>query len=79
MAKRYTEAEILRYLESSDEEPFSSGSDDEWQPNNEDEEIETTEVIANFIASNAERFKFLVPNKMKNKKKCEIFFFYWKA
>jgi hypothetical protein len=55
MAKRYTEAEILRYLESSDEEPFSSGSDDEWQPNNEDEEIETTEVIANFIASNAER------------------------
>lgn len=55
MAKRYTSEDILRYLEDSDEEAFSSGSDDEWQPDNENEEIEDTEVIANYIASTAER------------------------
>uniref|UniRef100_A0A1E1WRK4 Uncharacterized protein n=1 Tax=Pectinophora gossypiella TaxID=13191 RepID=A0A1E1WRK4_PECGO len=49
----YTDEELLRYLENSDEEPFSSGSDEEFQPNDEDEESEDTEVIANFIASSA--------------------------
>lgn len=44
--RRITNEQLLRYLESSDEEPFSSGSDEEYL-----EEIEDTEVIANFIAS----------------------------
>lgn len=49
--RRITNEQLLRYLESSDEEPFSSGSDEEYQPNEADEEIEDTEVIENFIAS----------------------------
>ncbi|CAG5046445.1 unnamed protein product [Parnassius apollo] len=53
--RRYTDDELSRYLENSDEEPFSSGSDEEYQPNDEDEDIEDTEVIADFIASSAGR------------------------
>ena len=53
--RRYSNEELLRYLENSDEEPFSSGSDEEYQPNNEDEESEDTEVIADFIANSAGR------------------------
>lgn len=47
--RRYTSEQILRYLE--DEEPFSDGSDDDYQPNDEDHDSEDTEIIANFIAS----------------------------
>ncbi|CAH2228141.1 jg6652, partial [Pararge aegeria aegeria] len=41
--RRYTNKELLRYLENSEEEPFSGGSDEEYQPNDEDEQSEDTE------------------------------------
>ncbi|CAH2217890.1 jg27649 [Pararge aegeria aegeria] len=45
----------LIQFEISEEEPFSGGSDEEYQPNDEDEQSEDTEVIADFIASSAGR------------------------
>ncbi|CAH2083704.1 unnamed protein product [Euphydryas editha] len=54
MAKRNTSV-CERYISDSDKVAFSSGSDDEWQPDNDNEKIENTEVIANYIASTAER------------------------
>ncbi|KAF9413738.1 hypothetical protein HW555_008184 [Spodoptera exigua] len=54
----YTTEELMRYLEDSDEDldSFSDGSVEEYQPNyDEGEESEDTEVIANFIASSADR------------------------
>lgn len=51
--KNYTTEQLMRYLENSDtdEDPFSGGSDEEYQPDETDEDSEDTEVIANFIAS----------------------------
>ncbi|CAB3231887.1 unnamed protein product [Arctia plantaginis] len=46
---------LWRYLENSDVEPFKGGSDEEYQPNDEDEESEDTEINADFIASSAGR------------------------
>lgn len=51
MARRnYTTAEILRYMEDSDREDFSSGSEEKYQSDSDgDEENEKNEVIQNFI------------------------------
>ncbi|CAH2090127.1 unnamed protein product [Euphydryas editha] len=58
--------DILRYLEDSVKEAFSSGSDDEWQPDNDNEKIENTEVISKYIASTAERTKSIVTQSSKS-------------
>lgn len=57
MSRRsYTAEEIARYLEDSDcdaDDPFSGGSDDEYQPSDDEEDSEDIEVIENFITRSA--------------------------